>query len=188
VALAARPPAFRGMLCGTFGEYMKIHLVILLVINIATLVFAWVNNIEEELPDTVFFLETVAGAITPGIIAAAIFLVVSRFRRRIDYIFGFVAYVISLFGMIVYAIYASNGKADSLNTAAHMHVIMFPMLLGFVTLVALVGASIISFTIYFLFLHPKNTGQIDAANSRPFGTSGTSDAGASTPPEANGNF
>jgi uncharacterized BrkB/YihY/UPF0761 family membrane protein len=166
---------------------MRIHLVILFAMNVATLVFAWVNNTEEELPDTAFFLETIAGAIASGIIAVAVFWAVSRFRKRIDYIFGFVAYMISLLGMIAYAIYASNGKADSLYYAAHMHVIVFPMLLGFVTLVALIGASIISFTIYLLFQHPKRTEQTDAANSRASGTSGTSDAGASAPPEAGGN-
>ncbi len=38
------------------------------------------------------------------------------------------AYAIAITGLLVFTLYAFDGKADSLNSAAHMHVIMFPIL------------------------------------------------------------
>jgi len=44
---------------------------------------------------------------------------------------------------IAYAYYASNGKADSLHSAAHMHVIVFPMLHACFTFVLLIIAILV---------------------------------------------
>ena len=136
---------------------MKIHLTALAIINSVTFALAWRNSTEEELPGFLFFIETVVGAIASGVIATIVFALVSRYQRKVNYVFGTTAYMTSIFGLVVYAIYATNGKADSLHSAAHMHVIAFPMLHGFLTIIALGVASVISVILYLVFRRSRNT-------------------------------
>jgi hypothetical protein len=121
--------------------------------------FAWINNSEELLPTTMFFAQTILGALASGFGATLLFLIVSKIRRRTDYVFSTIAYCSSLFGMMAYAFYAYSGKADSMHSAAHMHVIVFPLLHGFLTIVAIIVGAILSTAIYFLFQRKKQTQQ-----------------------------
>ena len=146
---------------------MKKHIAILCVINIATFIFAWINSTEEELPTAIFFTQTVIGAIGSGVGATLVFLIVSKMRRSIDYVFCTIAYGSSFFGMMAYALYAYSGKADSLHSAAHMHVIFFPILHGVITVGAVVAGAILSTAIYFLIQRKKQTEQVSAGNPLP---------------------
>ncbi|MFT5524289.1 MAG: hypothetical protein ACI9G1_004563 [Pirellulaceae bacterium] len=40
----------------------------------------------------------------------------------------FGAYAVASTGTVIYGVYAFDGQADSINSAAHMHVIAFPIL------------------------------------------------------------
>jgi hypothetical protein len=123
---------------------MRSHLMIFAALILAILACAAFNNFEEQLPSQAFFLGTVFGAITPSVLAVAAFEVISRWRRRIDVPSCVAAYLVCTTGLVAYAFYALNGKADSLHSAAHMHVIMFPMLHGALAIVALSLAGLLT--------------------------------------------
>lgn len=93
-----------------------------------TLLFATINAIEESLPTHLFTLKVVLAAgisQLPGIILAA-----AHWHRPSRLMAAFLrpAYIVATTGVLAYAAYALNGRADSFNSAAHMHVIMFPIL------------------------------------------------------------
>lgn len=123
---------------------MKTHIKILLVLNIFTLICSAYNSYEEELPSLLFYFGTVFGAIASGIISSTIFVLISKRTRRTNYPFCIVAYASTGLGTLAYLYYALNGKADSLHSAAHVHVFAFPMLQGFLTICGLAIAGLIS--------------------------------------------
>ncbi len=90
--------------------------------------FALINALDEELPSWTFTLLVIAIAGVsqlPGLLIAY-----WRWKTRsvaaVPLLVG--AYGIAVTGGMAYAAYALNGKADSLNSAAQMHVIAFPVL------------------------------------------------------------
>lgn len=52
------------------------------------------------------------------------------------------AYFLSLFSLIAYFVYSTGGKADSLETAGHMHVITFPILHLFISVALFIFISV----------------------------------------------
>jgi len=106
-----------------------VSLVILACALLLTEVFATINAIEEDYPllawGTIFVILIGGVSQLPGLLIA-----LWRWKRKsaaaIPMLFG--AYMIALTGCGVYSLYAFDGKADSLNSAAHMHVVFFPIL------------------------------------------------------------
>ncbi len=146
----------------TFGVEMKTHIKILLMLNISTLMFSAYNSYVEELPSLLFYFGTVIGAIASGIISSTIFVLISKRARRTNYPFGVVAYVSTGLGTLAYLYYALNGKADSMHSAAHMHVVMFPLLHGFLAICGLTIAGLISFIPWSAIFNKSNSTEPNA--------------------------
>lgn len=106
-------------------------LVCLAAALLVTLVFAAINAAEEELPSRFAIQVTLAAGISqlPGLIlaVAALFSSKSGLRWLL-----FPAYFVAVTGLSMYTIYAFNGKVDAQDSAAHMHVIMFPIMHCFI--------------------------------------------------------
>ena len=106
-----------------------VPLVILICALLLTEVFATINTIEEghSTAEGGFFLILIAGASQlPGLLFA-----LWRWKWKsvaaIPMLCG--AFVIAVTGTAVFAIYAFNGgPADSIDSAAHVHVIFFPVI------------------------------------------------------------
>ena len=126
---------------------MKAHLVILVIITLVTLFCAAFNSYEEELPTAALQLGTVAAAIAPSILGMAAFIIVPRLLKDPKWPLCLASYMISGAGMLAYAFYAGNGKADSIHSSGHMHVIMFPIVYGLLAIFALASAIILSLII-----------------------------------------
>ena len=102
------------------------HLRVLGLLCFATFILAAINGFEEELPIRFFALATCASVASqfPGLILALL----QRRRATVSQAILLVgAYLVAITGTLAYAVYATNGKPDSLNSAAHMHVIAFPV-------------------------------------------------------------
>lgn len=122
------PTSTEGVLAKPRGARNLLHIVVLGFVFLLTLIFALVNSVGEQLPSLSFTLGvTVAATISqvPGILVG---FLSSRATSRTITAFLFPAYLVAATGMLAYLNYAFNGKADSLDSAAHMHVIMFPIL------------------------------------------------------------
>ena len=77
----------------------------------------------------------------PGLMIAYVFY---RRRSTSSRLFLFAAYFVALTGLAAYLNYATNGKADSLNSAAHMHIIMFPILHCFLAFIVYTATGLIA--------------------------------------------
>jgi hypothetical protein len=104
------------------------HLILLAIAFAFTILFAAKNAVEEQLGSTSFVCKVVLAAVIsqiPGMLIA-----LTRTRTSGFWVRGLLvpAYMIAVTGVCAYAVYAFNGKADSLNSAAHMHVIFFPVM------------------------------------------------------------
>ncbi|TWT75797.1 hypothetical protein CA13_73700 [Planctomycetes bacterium CA13] len=77
----------------------------------------------------------------PGLMIAYVF-----YRRRSTALAPLLlaSYFVALTGIAAYLNYATNGKSDSLNSAAHMHVVMFPMLHCFLAFAVYSAAGLIA--------------------------------------------
>jgi len=121
---------------------------ILSSIFLVTLVFAAVNAIEES-PQLNFVLLATVGAVASQIPG----LILGWYRCRSSFWYARLmlipAYCVAITGVLVYAIYAFNGRADSLNSAAHMHVIFFPVMH---CILAAVGYLVFAVTLGLIFL------------------------------------
>lgn len=156
-----------------------ISLVILACALLLTLVFATINTIEEEHPlaegGAILILIACVSQL-PGLLVA-----LWRWKRNsvsaIPMLFG--AYLIALTGSAVYAVYAFNGgPADSLNSAAHMHVIFFPVLHCIFAAVVYLACGILS-AVLSVFLSYK---QRDEQSHAPEPAAALVTDGTSTPP------
>ncbi len=123
---------------------LRTHIRILLVLNALTLLFAAYNSYEEQLPSLTIYLATVVAAVVAGSISSILFIAISKRDKKINLFFAIVAHLSTLTGTVIYLYYALNGKADSLHSAAHMHVIVFPISQGFLTVCGLALATLLS--------------------------------------------
>ena len=126
---------------------MRLGISSLLLMIMAIFILAVINSSEEELPSTGFFIETVLLAIVAPSIASLIFILVSRKQGKFNKTFYITSLVSCIIGLLAYSNYAINGKSDSLHSASHMHVIMFPIMYIVLTFFMLIAATIIAFTI-----------------------------------------
>ena len=112
----------------THRKLTRTHLILLAIAFAFTILFATKNAVEEQLGSASFVCKVVFAAVIsqiPGVLIA--------FARSRSSTFGIrcllvPAYIIAATGVWVYAIYAFNGKADSMDSAAHMHVVFFPIM------------------------------------------------------------
>ena len=136
------PTPARSVAATPSSDRNLVHIAVLAFIFLFTLILALINSIGEQLPSISFALVvTLASVISqlPGIIVG---FFSTRRNARTTIVFLFPAYFIAATGMLAYLAYAFNGKADSLNSAAHMHVIMFPMLHCFIAVVSYILAAV----------------------------------------------
>ncbi|MES2477404.1 MAG: hypothetical protein V4640_16575 [Verrucomicrobiota bacterium] len=126
---------------------MKAHFLILGIITLVILFCAAFNSYEEELPTAVFYMGTVVASIVPSILGMAAFFMVTRLHGISNWPLCVASYMISITGMLAYTFYAANGKADSLHSSGHMHVIMFPVVYGFLAVFMIAFFWIISYII-----------------------------------------
>ena len=121
---------------------------ILSVITGYTLLCAAFNSWEEQLPSVAFYFGTIIAAV--GTSLFSIFLLVllrngAQFTRGVFTVF---AYVVCLTGAIAYSFFAINGKADTINSAANMHVVVFPITHAFFTLTLGFGVTLCAFVVF----------------------------------------
>jgi hypothetical protein len=112
-----------------------------------TEVFAIINAIEEAMPSLVFtlFFTGIAGiSQLPGLLIAR-----WRWKTRspVAIPMELEAYVIAMTGCGAYAVYAFDGRADSLNSSAHLHAIAFPLAHAVLAVVVYIACAIVSGTI-----------------------------------------
>jgi len=118
---------------GTLG-ILIMHLKIITIIVLVTAVLAAFNAYQEELVGVVSYLVSVFGALLGSILCLLAYTFVLRKFPYNARPFLWASYAVAILGLIAYLNYALNGKADSLNTAGHMHVIVFPLLHIFISI------------------------------------------------------
>jgi hypothetical protein len=105
----------------------KLAIVLLVSVLVVTLLLATKNAIDEQ-NNTRLTLIAISFSVVsqlPGIVFGYLRLARPTFRCRMMLV---PAYFMALTGCAAYFGYAVNGKADSLNSAAHLHIVFFPML------------------------------------------------------------
>ncbi|MFK7821636.1 MAG: hypothetical protein AB8G99_23185 [Planctomycetaceae bacterium] len=94
-----------------------------------TLVFAMKNALEEGFPwvskETAFVVLFAGASQLPGLFVGYL-----RWKKTSRAIIPMliVAYFVALTGLLTYMKFAFDGRADSINSAAHMHVFAFPIM------------------------------------------------------------
>lgn len=127
------------------GPWRPVSFFVLLGLYALTTLLATVNALDEKIGNPLFVLIVVAVAGVdqlPGIVIAFVARWLPRF---VGIPLLLAAYAIALTGTLAYGLYAIDGKADSLNSAAHMHVILFPVLHTLGAATAYVVALLASF-------------------------------------------
>lgn len=129
---------------GGAGTRSGFSLTILSLMFAATIVFAVANAMDENPEFNFVALATVAAVAsqTPGLVLGWFCRGSSSWYARLMLI---PAYCVAITGVLAYTVYAFNGRADSTHSAAHMHVIVFPVMhcilaaLGYVVFAAALG-------------------------------------------------
>lgn len=99
---------------------------ILLALAVATWSVALINSMVQDLPDWTFRIKVTFLAClsqVPGLLLAYL----GPKRHGVRHILLATAFFISVTALLAYGMYAASGPADSLNSASHMHVIVFPV-------------------------------------------------------------
>jgi len=93
-------------------------------------------------------------AITGSSLAIIVSTKSSKKCPRLRVLYTIAAYFLVALGLLVYTVYALNGPADSLHSAAHMHIIIFPMIHITLTIFSLAIIEVIG--IILNIFSPKN--------------------------------
>ena len=109
---------------------------------VITLALGTFNAIDEENGLRLTVIGALGSIVSqiPGLMIA---FVAYRRRSVASAILLFAAYIVALTGLVAYLNYATNGKADSLNSAAQMHVVMFPILHCFLAFIVYCAAGLV---------------------------------------------
>jgi hypothetical protein len=120
---------------------MNTHANILVSVIFLTVCLASFNSYEEGISGFVFFIVTVVGAIVGSVICLLAYAQANKSFGEKSTAYLIVAYASAIFGLLAYIHYATNGKSDSLNSAAHMHIIAFPILHTFLSVSGIILAT-----------------------------------------------
>lgn len=114
---------------------------------VLTLLFATFNAWQEEHQGRglVFLAGLSIVSQLPGLAVAQWFRLSSKSHVGVMLV---AAYFVAATGLLVFGVYAFNGKADSMNSAAHMHVVAFPVFHIALALFVYCCAGFGSFCIY----------------------------------------
>lgn len=137
------PTPARSVAATSSTDRNLVHVAVLGFIFLLTLLFAFINSIGEQLPSISFALGATLASVISQLPGGIVGFFSTRGYSRTIVVFLFPAYFVATTGMLAYLAYAFNGKADSLNSAAHMHVVMFPMFHCFVAVVSYVLAAVV---------------------------------------------
>jgi uncharacterized protein with PQ loop repeat len=107
---------------------MNTHTKILVSVILLTLCLASFNSYEEGVSGFVFFFVTVIGVVVGSVICLLAYAQANKSLGEKSTAYLIAAYASAIFGLLAYLHYATNGKSDSLDSAAHMHIIAFPIL------------------------------------------------------------
>ncbi|WP_440904823.1 hypothetical protein ACMZOO_00910 [Catenovulum sp. SX2] len=118
------------------------HLKIQCIFMLITAALAAFNAYEEQLGGVSTIGTAVIYALIAGTFSVFAYFIVQRWLPKFSKPYCITAYTSVFFGCIGFLYYASNGKADSLESAAHMHVIVFPMLHTMLAILLFIGATI----------------------------------------------
>ncbi|WP_440906391.1 hypothetical protein ACMZOO_18630 (plasmid) [Catenovulum sp. SX2] len=118
------------------------HLKIQCILILMTAVFAAFNGYEEQLGSVGNIGTAVIYALVAGSFSVVVHFIAHKLLPKYSKPYCVTAYASALFGFIGFVYYASNGKADSLESAAHMHVIVFPILHTMLAILLFVAATI----------------------------------------------
>ena len=114
----------------------------LVIAVLGTFLFAVFNWYEEG--HFIGFLWSTVGAILGLGISSGVYVLNASKRWLPSPPFAIAAILIALVSLLLYGIYALNGKAASLESAAHMHIVIAPIYLTalsiFATIVALIAS------------------------------------------------
>lgn len=91
-----------------------------------TLVLGTVNAIDEDLPPRLFLIAT-SGSVVSQVPGLGIAYWRWKTGSIVPTVLLGVAYLVAVTGVLAYFNYATNGKADSLHSAAHLHIVLFPL-------------------------------------------------------------
>ncbi len=102
----------------------------------STIFFATVNSLGEQLPTVSFTILASFASIISQLPGIALAIACYRHASGLVRVLLLPAFFVAVTGLLAYLAYAFNGKAESLDSAAHMHVIMFPILHCIIALIA----------------------------------------------------
>ena len=126
--------------------------IVLTAMWLATGLFATINTVVEEYPllEGGWFLVALALASqTPGLFIGLWGWRSSSRRAKVSLLPLLIgAYVVAITGFLAYLGYAFDEKADSINSAAHMHVVAFPILHCIFAFLTYVVCGIISLSLH----------------------------------------
>ena len=132
----------------------SIHATLLGIASFATLLLALVNSIGEQLPTLSFTIGVTFAAVISQLPGIVVGVLSSRRGSRLTTALLFPAYFIAATGLLAYFAYAFNGQADSLESASHMHVIVFPIFHSFVAVVAYLLAAVLFWVVALVSAKP----------------------------------
>jgi uncharacterized membrane protein YozB (DUF420 family) len=112
---------------------MNTHAKILVSVIFLTVCLASFNTYEEEISGLINFIGPVVGAVFGSVICLLAYAQANKSLGEKSMAYLIAAYVSAILGLLAYLHYATNGKSDSLNSAAHMHIIAFPVLHTFLS-------------------------------------------------------
>lgn len=109
---------------------------------VVTFFLSLFNWYEEGHAQGAFF--STVGSVFGGFIATYIYIQVERKGRLNCIPFAISALISVFFALFAYTVYAFNGRSDSLESAGHMHIFMFPVFHTLVSLVFVFLALVVS--------------------------------------------
>ena len=111
----------------------------LLVASVAlTLLFAWIDALQEHVPGALFVLQVTFGAAVaqlPGLLIAELY---RRSGTRVLFVFLVPAFLVAVCSLLAYCICVAFGQLQTVENAAQMHVVFVPILLAMLAFVSYV--------------------------------------------------
>jgi hypothetical protein len=100
---------------------------VVFTITIIIFILSIVNAVDESENPAYIFLVSLLAILSPLLSACIVFLVKGKTHR--PKVLEICTYIVGAVGLVCYAGYAANGTTNP-DTAAHMHLILFPVAYG----------------------------------------------------------